>query len=91
MKYNQEMYDKQGKRINPGNIVVINDHYGREPHIGVADHFTDSGRVAVIYDWWSKWAKRNVKCWAYRYPSTVIKISNGKKRKNEVQSNKLSS
>ena len=50
MKYNQEMYDKQGKRINPGNIVVINDRYGREPHIGVADHFTDSGRVAVIYD-----------------------------------------
>lgn len=83
MKYNQEMYDKQGKRINPGDIVVINNHYGSDPYIGIADHFTDSGRVAVLHDWWSRWAKKYYKCWAYRYPDTVIKISNGKKRKKK--------
>ena len=83
LKYNQEMFDKQGKRINPGDIVVINNHYGSDPYIGIVDHFTDSGRVAVLYDWYSRCQKGYVKCWAYRYPNTVIKISNGKKERKK--------
>ena len=30
LKYNQEVYDKQGKRINPGDTVVINNPYSAD-------------------------------------------------------------
>lgn len=80
LKYNQEVYDRQGKRINPGDIVVINNHYGATPYIAVADHFTASGNVAVSYDW-AGWQGKIVKCWAYRAPKTVIKLRSGRKKK----------
>lgn len=80
LKYNQEMYDKQGKRINPGDIVVINNNYEADPYIGVADHFTEGGNVAVCYDW-AGWKGKIVKCWAYRRPRTIIKLRSGRRKK----------
>lgn len=80
MKYNQEVYDKQGKRINPGDIVVINNNFETTPFIGVADHFTESGNVAVLYDWCG-WKGKVVKCWAYRLPRKVIKLRSGRRKK----------
>lgn len=80
MKYNQEVCDKQGKRINPGDIVVINNNYTATPYIGVADHFTASGNVAVLYDW-AGWGGKIVKCWAYRRPNTIVKLKSGRRKK----------
>ena len=83
MKYNQEMYDKQGKRINPGDTVVINNNYESTPMIGVADHFTEGGNVAVLYDWYG-WKGKVMKGWAYRRPSKIIKLKSGRRKKSEV-------
>lgn len=80
LKYNQEVYDKQGKRINPGDTVVINNSYSADLCIGVADHFTENGNVAVLYDWLN-WRGEASKCWAYRNSSTVIKLKSGRKKK----------
>lgn len=80
MKYNQEMYDIQNKRINPGDIVVINSNYRCCPIIGVVDHFTESHQVAITYDWIGH--KDTVrKDWAYRSPDTIIKLRSGRKKK----------
>lgn len=80
MKYNQEVCDKQGKRINPGDIVVINNNYEATPFIGVVDHFTESGNLAVLYDW-SNYKGNVVKCWAYRLPRKVIKLRSGRRKR----------
>lgn len=52
LKCNQEVYDKQGRHINPGNTTVVNSHFGTIPFIGVANHSTETGNVAVFYDWY---------------------------------------
>lgn len=86
LKYNNpEAFDMQGKPIKPGDTVVINNHYGASPYIGVVDHFTQSGALAVLYEWVSSYGSkpRTVKSWAYRNSRTVIKIKNGNNRKNK--------
>lgn len=86
LKYNNpEAFDKQGKPIKPGDIVVINNHYGASPYIGVVDHFTQSGTLAVLYGWVShhRGKPHTIKCWAYRHPRYVVKIKNGNNRKNK--------
>lgn len=81
LKYNNpSAFDKLGKPIKPGDTVVVNNHYGASPCIGVVDHFTWSGRLAVSYDW-MHWQSRIVKCWAYRMPNTVIKLKSGRRKK----------
>lgn len=80
-KYNNpEAFDMQGKPIKPGDTVVINNHCGVSPYIGVIDHFTQNGRLAVSYDWVG-WKSKIIKCWAYRIPNTVIKLKSGRRRK----------
>ena len=88
LKYNNpEAFDKQGKPIKPGDIVVINNHYGVSPYIGVVDHFTQSGKLAVCYDWVSRYGSKphTIKCWAYRISRTVSKIKNGNSSKNKYK------
>lgn len=81
LKYNNpSAFDKLGKSIKPGDTVVINSYYGTSPYIGVVDHFTRSGKLAVYYDWMS-WRSRVMKCWAYRIPNTVIKLKSGRRKK----------
>ena len=80
LKYNQEMYDIQNKRINPGDIIVINGAYRYCPIIGVADHFTESYKVAVTYDCVG-YDGKIYKCWAYRKPNTIVKLRSGRKSK----------
>ena len=80
-KYNNpNVFDRLGKPIKPGDTVVVNNHYGTSPYIGVVDHFTRSGKLAVCYDWISCQG-RIVKCWAYRIPNTVIKLKSGRRKK----------
>lgn len=86
LKYNNpSAFDKLGKPIKPGDTVVINNHYGASPYIGVVDHFTQSGNLAVCYDWLSHYGGKphTIKCWAYRPPRQVVKIKNGNSRKNK--------
>lgn len=86
LKYNNpEAFDLQGKPIKPGDTVVINNNYTRTPHIGVVDHFTESGNLAVIYDWIG-WKGKVVKCNAYREPRHVVKIKDGNKSKEQNRS-----
>lgn len=85
MKYHQEMKDCKGNTIIPGDTVVINNHYGSTPHIGVADHFTENGNVAVSYDW-IDWRGKIIKVWAYRKSGTIIKLRSAGGRNNEIQS-----
>lgn len=86
LKYNNPgAFDLQGKHINIGDTVVINNAYSSTPYIGVVDHFTESGRLAVIYDW-RNWKAVKIKCKAYRDPRKVIKIKNGNKSKYKNRS-----
>ena len=81
LKYNNpEAFDKRGKHVKPGDTVVINNPYGAALYIGVVDHYTESGNLAVSYDWLG-YKGHIVKCWAYRSPNTVIKLKSGRKRK----------
>lgn len=82
LKYNNpEAFDVQGRPIKPGDTVVINCNYFSTPRIGVVQHFTATGRLAILYDF------RNfvnaTKMWAYREPRKVVKIKNGHKNTNK--------
>lgn len=86
LKYNNpEAFDLQGKPIKPGDTVVINNNYTRTPFIGVVDHFTENGNLAIIYDW-TNWKGVVVKCNAYRGPRHVVKIKDGNKSKKQNRS-----
>lgn len=79
-KYNNpNAKDAIGKPIKIGDTVVINNHYGQAPHIGVVDHFTQNNNLAVkyIYRFYSKGKLHETECWAYRFSETVIKIKDG--------------
>ena len=85
LKYNNpDAFDMQGKPIKPGDTVVINSYYGTTPYIGIVDHFTEGGKLAVIYDY--NWGNSTIKCHAYRKPKTVIKIKNGSKSNSKNRS-----
>ena len=85
LKYNNpEAYDMQGKPIKPGDTVVINNHYGSAPYVGVVDHFTQSGQLAIIYDWNN--CGQTVKRRAYRVPRLVLKIKDGTESNSEDRS-----
>lgn len=83
LKYNNpNAFDKLGKPVKPGDTVVINNHYGAAPYVGVVDHFTQSGSLAICYDWvayCSEGKSHTMKGWAYRDSSLVVKIKNGSK------------
>lgn len=84
LKYNNpEAFDKQGKHVKPGDTVVFNNHYGASPYIGVADHYTQSGNLAIHFEYKYNWngGSRTCMCWAYRHPNTVVKIKSGRKKK----------
>lgn len=82
LKYNNpEAFDKLGKPIKPGDTVVFNNYYTRIPHVGVIDHFTESGNLAIIYDWDYSYKKKKIKCRAHREPRAVVKLKSGRKKK----------
>lgn len=77
LKYNNpSSFDAQGNPVKPGDTVVINNHYGTAPYIGVVDHFTPTGQLAIKYDW-IHWNGSPVKCNAYRNSRSVVKIKDG--------------
>lgn len=80
MKYHQEMKYYTGKPIIPGDVVVINNNDRAFPYIGVVDHFTERGNVAILYNWVG-YKGVIVKSWAYRKPTTIIKLRSGKRKK----------
>ena len=87
IKYNSNfpMLDVQHKQVNIGDTVVINNHYGASPYIGVVDHFTESGKLAIQYNW-GTYKGVIVKCWAYRESTSVVKIKNGNKGNSKNRS-----
>lgn len=81
LKYNRDdVYDMLGNQINVGDIVIFNSIYISSPHIGTVDHFCDSNRLAIHFDYHYP-SNRDTKLWAYRYPHNVIKFKNGNKSK----------
>lgn len=89
LKYNNpDAFDMQGKPIKPGDTVVINNHYGASPTIGIVDHFTQCGQLAVCYNWVSHYGGKThtVKCWAYRPSKQVVKLKNGNKNNSKHRS-----
>lgn len=88
LKYNNpEAYDMQGKPIKPGDTVVINNHYGASPIIGIVSHFTQSGTLAVqcnraVY---LGGKSHTIQHWSYRPSRNTIKIKDGNKDNNKDQ------
>ncbi len=74
--YHQEMYDRYKKRINIGDLVVMNSTYGPFPIIGIVDHFTESKNVAVYYKLTPN-SNKEYKYYAYRAPYNLIKLADG--------------
>lgn len=77
IKYHTEAKDMLGKDLKPGDTVVVNNNYRRTPIIGTLKHSTEQGKYAIEY----VWRKYNGKvrcCWAYREPSTVVKLKSGR-------------
>lgn len=86
LKYNNpEAFDIQGKYVKPGDTVVVNNNYYSTPLIGVVDHYTETGNLAVCYNWIS-YRGNVVKCWLYRPANKVVKIKNGHRSKNKNKS-----
>lgn len=90
LKYNNPTaYDKLGKHVKPGDTVVFNNHYEASPNVGVVNHYTPNGKLAISFDYTKVWNGQQYtnRCWTYRYSNTVIKIKNGhkftSKNKNE--------
>lgn len=84
LKYNNpEAFDMLGKPVKVGDTVVINNNYYATPIVGVVDHFTESGNIAVMYDYkfYRAGKLETCKCWAYRFPRTIVKLKNGNRRK----------
>lgn len=84
LKYNNpEAFDMLGKPVKVGDTVVINNNYYATPIVSVVDHFTESGNIAVIYDYkfYRAGKLETCKCWAYRFPRTIVKLKNGNRRK----------
>lgn len=72
LKYNNpEAYDLLGNPIKPKDIVIINAQYGTVPIIGMVDHFTETGGLAIKYIY--NRYKSDILCWAYRPSRKVIK------------------
>lgn len=85
LKYNNPYaFDVQHKLVKPGDTVVINDNYRSTPIIGIVDHYTQTGNLAIQYEWDLQYTNPShiVKVWAYRPANKVIKIKNGNKNKN---------
>lgn len=79
LKYNQEKYDKLGKRIDIGDTVIINSHHWTTPCIGQVTHFVESGRVAIKYD--MNYYGITYKCNAYRQAENIIIFKKSRKKK----------
>lgn len=89
LKYNNpEAFDMQGNLVKPGDTVVINSNYYSYPLIGIVDHFTRSGLLAIIYDWKPNYGYKTqtIKCSAYRPSRKVVKIKNGNKNSSKYKS-----
>lgn len=83
LKYNNpEAFDVQGKHVKPGDTVVVNNNYCSTPSLGVVDHYTETGNLAIYYNWTS-YSGRIYKCWHYRPANKVVKIKNGRRSKNK--------
>lgn len=85
-KYNNPYaFDMRDKLVKPGDTVVINGNYYATPKIGVVDHYTESGKLAIVYNYTSRYngKLRTYKCMAYRDSSKVVKIKNGNKSRNK--------
>lgn len=76
IKYHQEHKDMLGKPLNIGDIVIINNHYGRTPLIGTVSHYVESRRVAIAMGNSYRW-------YAYRDSDTIIKLKSDRKKKKK--------
>lgn len=76
IKYNQQLYDMNNKLIKLGDKVVINDHYGVAPTVGIVTHFTASRRVAVSAPYFV--GEKYYESKAYRKPVNILVIKRGK-------------
>lgn len=86
LKHNWEVNDMQGNIIKPGDTVVVNNHYASSPIVGIADHMTESEKLAIIYtvpQTLHSGTSYPMDCWAYRSPKRVIKIKDGNKSNNK--------
>lgn len=83
VKYNNpEAFDVQGNHVKPGDTVVVNNYYSHTPTIGVVDHYTESGNLAILYNWTS-YDGTVQKCWYYRHANKVVKLKDGHRSKNK--------
>lgn len=82
LKYHQVMYDMYKKLLKPGDTVVMNDSYSSTPRVGKVDHFTASGKVAIVRGLWTSPSTKIVlKEWAYRPSHKLIKLRSERKKK----------
>lgn len=82
-KYNNpEAKDMLDVPINIGDTVVVNNYYYNKPIIGTVDHFTESGKLAILYKW-----KEHKSCepiyLSYRKPYNVVKLKDGNQTTNK--------
>lgn len=83
LKYNNpEAFDVQGKLVKPGDTVVVNNNYCSTPFVGVVDHYTSIGKLAICHDRIS-YNGIVIKCWFYRPANKVVKIKNGYRSKDK--------
>lgn len=76
LKYNQTLYDYNGKLIKIGARVVINNNYTSELIVGTVSHFTLSAKVAIKVPYYCN-NKLKYNLWYYRVPHNVIILKNG--------------
>lgn len=69
-KYNFNVTDALGEKLNVGDCVIINNYYNNRVLIGVISHYTDSHRIAVF----TKSLTHNSTWWSYRYPESLVKV-----------------
>lgn len=63
--------DARGLVIQRGDTVVIKNHWGRTPTIGIVDHFTGNENV-VIHEYYK--GKIDPSLRSYRRPQDIIKV-----------------
>lgn len=82
LKYNQTLYDYNGKLIKIGAKVVINNNYGSKPMIGIVSHFTETVKVAIKVRYYRS-KTCDYYCWHYRKPDNIIILKNGHTNKHK--------
>lgn len=89
LKYNNpEAFDLLGNLIKPGDTVVINNNNDSIPRIGVVNHFTECGQLAIVVTNTSTYLGKPyiIEDKYYRLANKVVKIKDGYKGNNKNKS-----